>query len=241
MDTTQKDVCEHLLDNRTQILIRSALVGLSGLIPVPPLAEYLMTSLRRGLLQYVAQSRQVDLDEAALDVLVAPRASEPLVSVTSLAGLVAALRRGRWSRRLLGVVLLVRQLDEALRAFQQATLMDHYCARYHLGPGIDAARAQALRASIEEAGRRARREVTNETFARALHLAGRALSRFPWHLLGGSRREVEAEEPAPLVAASGDEEQRLVRDRGLHRFSRHLTAAFDQRWQQPPTESVRSG
>ena len=223
---------EHLLPNRPQILLRSLLVGLAGFIPVPPLSDYLTESLRRGLLRHVAQARQVDVDDAALDVLVAPAGEQRLGTFAKVTGIMAMLRPLRWSRRLLGAAVLLQQADESLRTFQQATLLDHYCAKHHLGPAIDATRAQALRASMEEVGSTTRREVAGEAFQKALSAAGRALAAVPRRLLGPKDDAVEAplppEEKAVLVADAAS--RRLVRDAGLHRYSRRLAAAFDRRW-----------
>jgi hypothetical protein len=243
-DLGDGDRGEHLLPNRPQILLRSLLVGLAGFIPVPPLSDYLTESLRRGLLRHVAQARQVDVDDAALDILVAPPEDQRLGTFAKVTGLVAALRPLRWSRRLLGAAVLLQGADESLRTFQQATLLDHYCARHHLGPAIDATRAQALRASMEEVGQTTRREVAGETFQKALSAAGRALSAGTRRLLGsrgsagaGVNGPGAAEAPEAPLPPEGDAvlvadaaSRRLVRDVGLHRYSRRLASAFDRRW-----------
>src|SRR5207253_1283110 len=119
---------EHLLQNRPVILLRSLLVGMSGALPVPPLDEMLAQALRRGLLRKVAQSRSVDIDEAALDVLCAEDPTAKRLSTASAIGAaLAALRPFRLTRRLFAGVLILRQADEAMRTYQQATLFDHYC------------------------------------------------------------------------------------------------------------------
>lgn len=236
----------HLLPNRPQILLRSLLVGLAGLVPVPPLSDYLTESLRRGLLRHVAQARQVDVDDAALDVLVAPEGEQALGTIAKVTGLLAALRPQRLARRLLGAAVLVKQADESLRAFQQATLLDHYCARHHVGAAIDATRAQALRASMEEVGKSTRREVAGEAFQRALSAAGRTLQAVPRKLLGarGEGQDAAAEPEAPAESAvlvADAASRRLVRDVGLHRYSRRLAAAFDRRWRPVKKESAPRG
>lgn len=250
-DQHDDDNGAHLADNRSQIVLRSLLYAASGAVPVPFLDDALRGGLRRGLFRHVAQQRKVDIDESALDVLCTdgPGATSEGRGVSSgiiatIGSALSLLRGRRWMRRMLVGVMVLRQLGEAQRLFQQATLFDHYCARHHLGPGIDANTARVLRQHFEEAGRAAGRELLTEAMDRSLLLAGRAAEVLPQRISAlvrrGKRPPEEAAEVAPEPAEPVETRtilevvqggtRRLLRDAGLHRYSRRLVAVFDRLW-----------
>jgi hypothetical protein len=174
---------EYLLQNRSLIVGRSLLAGLAGLVPVPALDEALVRSLRRGLLLRIAERRQVDVDEAALSVLSADDPGTERTTLWTLLGsAIPVLRPRSLTRRFLVGFLVLRRLDEVVRLFHLGTLFDHYCARHHLGPGIDAAQAARLRPVFDQVSRRTQREAVTAAFTEALTAVGGALFRLPGKL-----------------------------------------------------------
>jgi hypothetical protein len=239
----------HLTHNRPLILLRSLLVGLCGVIPVPVLDDAVSEGLRRSLLRRIAQSRQVDIDEAALDVLCAAGAEKETVGLgltAALGSVLAFLRKRAWPRRILRVLTLLRQMGEAQRLFQQATLFDHYCARHHVGPGIDAAAALSLRACFDASATAAGREALGETVEKALTVGERAVREGPRRLGAAISRALTRRQPedpdagdgadagrpltATLLHAVQDSTRLLLRDVPLQRYSLRLIDHFDRRY-----------
>jgi uncharacterized protein (DUF697 family) len=170
---------KHLDIHRRLILGRALLSGAAGLVPVPYIDDLLAGQVRAGLVRRLADLRRVDVDRNAVAELATPHHSRLL----NAAGMGAVLLGGaqRVWRRVAASILVVRRVDEAVQTFQIGTLFDHYCARHHVGLGLDGARANALRAAMEQAIRQARGRAVEKAFARAMattrRLAGRLTRR----------------------------------------------------------------
>ncbi len=143
-DTTRFD---HLACNRPLIVRRTLLSSaLGGLIPIPLMDEYVSGRVRAGLLMRLAESRQVDLSASSAEILsVPPGVTAP--GRTSMAATTLLAAKRAW-RKAVALVALGRAADEMATTFQVATLFDHYCARMHVGAGLDRKRTDALRAAI---------------------------------------------------------------------------------------------
>lgn len=233
---------DHLLANRPLILGRSLLCAAAGMLPVPALDDALVLALRKGMIARLAQRRQVDVDEAALDVLCNESGMrQNLGLLAAIGNAVAALRGRRWSRRLFFGWLLMQRVEEAVRVFHLGTLFDHYCARHHLGPALDADRARALRRDIDEASRRTRREAVGRLFEGAVAGTARALLALPRRvyraLRPGDKPRLPTEEPIdrdelltqaePVVKR---QVRRLLGSAALSRYAGLLAQGFDRRW-----------
>jgi hypothetical protein len=191
---------EHLAVHRRMIVVRSLATAVAGMTPIPLLDDWLVTRLRRGTIQRIAAVRGVDLDEDALRAIaegsVKPPGWQTLVNSMPLSKF---LRRGaRYALR--GYFFYVRA-DAASRDFAVATLFDHYCARIHVGGGLDAAAGRALRARIDRALAKTPSGPLRQTFRAALGGAGRALVRAPFELadvLSGGRLRARLRARAPI-------------------------------------------
>src|SRR5262245_12745837 len=159
---------------RPIILGRSLVAGAAGLVPVPYIDDLLAGAVRSGLIRRIAELRQVDVDANAVANLATPRGSR-LLQAASI-GTAALGTSRRLFRRLAGSLLVVRRVDEAMQTFQVGTLFDYYCARHHVGLGLDGARAEKVRRAIDAATRQAR----GETLARSF----RGVLRAPRFVLG---------------------------------------------------------
>lgn len=184
----------HLDIHRRLILGRALLSGAAGLVPVPYLDDLLAGQVRAGLVRRLADLRRVDVDRNAVAELATPHHSRLL----NAAGMGAVLLGGaqRVWRRVAASILVVRRVDEAVQTFQIGTLFDHYCARHHVGLGLDGARAHALRDAMEQAIRRARSGVVDKAFARALATSRKLAGRLARRLLV---ERVEAELAGPTA------------------------------------------
>lgn len=220
----------HLQAHRKVILLRSALVGAASILPLPGVAEPLTGALRRGLMQHVAGLRHVDLEEAALDELLAETPKQKRLSLFSaLGGLASLLRPRRALRRMFVGLAVLRGAEEAARAFQQATLLDHYCAVHHLGPAISVDKARRLRAVMEQASTLAQRELAGEALTQIATQMGRLILAVPTWVWGQIRRT--GEPPAlPSLAGLVQTTQELLAGLSARRYLGRLADSFDRKW-----------
>jgi hypothetical protein len=226
--------------SRGLVLSRALLAGAVGMVPVPWIDELLAGAVRAQLVRRIAALRQVDVDKNAVEMLATPGGGRILSAATFGAAAIGATRRT--FRRIAASLLLVRRADEALQTFQLGTLFDHYCARHHVGFGLDGARAQTLRAAMDAAIRQARGEALGAAFKRALGAAAATARRVPRGVGALFRRKrgplaaEQLDEPAETRidrAASSNVIRRAMDaiDAELERsYLASLTAAFDALW-----------
>jgi hypothetical protein len=140
----------HLSELRPLIVRRSLLAaGLSGIIPVPVMDEYVASRVRAGLYLKIAAARHVDLPQSAADLLSDPQ--DP--SMARVAGGLAAtliVMKMAW-RKLFAVMAAGRGAEDMATNFQFATLVDHYCARLHVGGAVTRPGAAQLHRLIHTA------------------------------------------------------------------------------------------
>jgi hypothetical protein len=238
---------EHLALHRRMIVVRTLAAAIAGLAPVPYLDDWLATRIRRGTIRRIAEMRGVDLDDAAVRAVAEGVVKPPgWRNYINTVPLMRFFRRGM--RAAFMGYLAYRRADQASRDFALATLFDHYCARIHVGSGLDAAAGAALRARIDRAIARTPSGPLRQTFGAALGAAGRAAIRAPFELadaLSGGRIRARLRARTPDVAEEVPEEEALVEqagtvmgrlgqsvDRGLMgmgaRYVNDLVAAFEE-------------
>lgn len=171
---------EHLFEHRGFIVRRAVAVGLVGLAPIPLVDDWLAAVVMRRAVRYLAERRGVDLDPEAERAIAEGREPAPSWRTLLQANL-ASLLAHRSLRKLLVAVAVYRRAETMARTFDVLTLFDHYCARLHVGAGLDEARAQQLRAAIDEA-RKETRGVMVRLFRRGLSLGVRTALRAPLFL-----------------------------------------------------------
>ncbi len=140
----------YLADNRRVIIGRSFVAAAAGALPIPVFEEWLASRVRRGTIRRIADSRSVDADESAVQA-VADGKDRPPDWVDLVGGSIAFRFLARQWRRVLVVVLVARRAQDAARTFLVGTLFDHYCARLHVGLGLNSDRAVELRGLIDRA------------------------------------------------------------------------------------------
>jgi hypothetical protein len=134
----------HLAENRSLIVRRSLLATvLGGFIPLPVMDDYVAGRVRAGLFMKLAERRHVDLPQSSADLLSDPKEGSTLRNATLTAATLVALKLA-W-RKFFALLAAGRGADEMASTFQFATLVDHYCARIHVGSGITRQRAAELR------------------------------------------------------------------------------------------------
>ena len=193
------EATKHLGSHRRLILGRALLSGAAGLVPVPYLDDLLAGQVRAGLVRRLADLRRVDVDGNAVAELATPTGSR----VLHAAGLGAVLLGGAqkvW-RRVAASILVVRRADEAMQTFQIGTLFDHYCARHHVGLGLDGAKAKTLRDAMDKAIRHARGQALEDAFQRTLNTSRKLAGRLARRMLA-EKVETELAGPASAYVAA---------------------------------------
>lgn len=169
---------EYLGDNRRMIIGRSLVTAIAGAVPVPVLEEWLSATVQRGTIRRIADRHQVDLDESAVRAIADGPATPPEWTEVAGGGLLIRLLSRGW-RRFLIVLLAARRAQAASKAFVVATLFDHYCARLHVGAGLDAIDGAEVRALIDQAMEQTEGGLTRTLFRRGVLAAARASLRAP--------------------------------------------------------------
>lgn len=173
---------EHLAGNRRMIIARSIAASMAGVFPVPVVEEWMSSSITRSMVKRIAESHAVDMDDAAIRMIADGPESPP--SWTELAGGTLMFKMvGRAWRRLLITYVVAKRTQAAARYFQINTLFDHYCARLHVGMGLDAKSAEQLRTLIGAAIDQTPGNVGNDIFRRSAMAAAKATVRAPLNLL----------------------------------------------------------
>lgn len=230
-DTVEQEM-EHLKQHRQVILVRSALIGAATVLPLPGVGDMLTEALSRGLIYHIARLRYVDIDEEAVDVLLAPPEKKQRLGLLSAVGGLASLLRKRTTkmRRLFAVLALLRGIEVASQAFHMATLLDHYCAQHHRGAAIRVEEARLLRASMDEAAHTAQRalasSVLGRLFSQCLQLA-QALPAWVWGKLTRDSSTL-ALRPALVVVARAV--RNFLKELSIHRYFASVVLNFDQEW-----------
>lgn len=194
---------EYLSLHRRTIIGRSLAAAIAGAIPIPMLDDWLVASIRRGTIRRIAEARGVDIDEDAVRAIADGPETPPSWTEFVGGGMLFRLMSKQW-KKLLVAVLAARRAQAAARNFEVATLFDHYCAREHVGMGLDAGSGKRVRALIDEARKDTRGGLSRELFRRGLLAAARGSARAPLNLadmltrgrasklLTGSASEIEA-------------------------------------------------
>src|SRR5690349_22158842 len=104
-----KALIHHLDANRPLILGRSLISGAASLVPIPYIDELLAALVRESLIRRIAEIRQVDIEQAAVQAVAAPHGSRLLTAATLGSAALGATRRA--FRRIAASLLLVRRVE----------------------------------------------------------------------------------------------------------------------------------
>ncbi len=193
----------YLAENRRIIIGRSLAASVAGTVPVPILDEWLVASIRRGMIRRIAESRGVDIDDDAVRAIADGPESPPKWADLVGGGLAIRLLSRQW-KKLLFAILAAKRAKAAAKNFEVATLFDHYCAREHLGMGLNQKSGRAVRALIDRARDETAGGLNRQLFRRGLVAAAKSSAKAPMSmadlltggrigkLLTGSSEEVEA-------------------------------------------------
>lgn len=181
---------EHLGANRSLVIRRSLLAtAVGGIVPVPVMDDYLAGRVRAGLLMTIADRRRVDLAQSSAELLADPREGSAARNATMTAATLLALKLA-W-RKVFVLLGAGRRAEEMTTTFQVGTLFDHFCAKLHVGAGLDRQAAVQLRAAILAAIRDSEREAIVGVFRDGGRVLGRSIGEAPAWVTRQLRSAVE--------------------------------------------------
>jgi len=247
----------HLAQNR-RLIVRRALLSsaLGALVPVPIMDEMVSGRVRAGLYMKLAASRQVDLSATSAEVLAAGKAGSTVRNLTLAAATLVALKLA-W-RKFFALLAAGRGAEDMATTFQVATLIDHYCAKLHVGGPISRTQAARLRALVLESVRRTSKIKLVAAFRDGGKILGSGVTEAPRWLSHNLSRQAERwlrtgghPEAAPAGWPTDEsEEERNWLDRAAHAVDERLASLgneymgglvddFEARWNAPPTEAKK--
>jgi hypothetical protein len=173
---------KHLDDHRRTIIARSLAAAVASAVPVPLLDDWVRGAVLRSTYRKLAAAYQIDVEEDALRNLVHGRVDPPdLGKLVTDATVLTVLRRN-W-RRLVVLLAAARRVQATARYFTMATLFDHYCAKMHVGLGIDSVTGLELRFIMDRAIAETEGGLGHHLFRRGIAAAARATLRAPAELV----------------------------------------------------------
>jgi hypothetical protein len=248
----------HLAANRRLVVKRSLLAtAVGGVVPIPVMDEYLAGRVKAGMLMKIAERRQVDLAQSSAELLGDPREGTAVRNATLTAATLLALKLA-W-RKFFAALAIGRRAEEMATTFQLGTLFDHFCAKIHVGPGIDRARAAQLRAVIHGSLAEVERQALVSAFRDGGRVLGRSVLEAPawandqlgraarrWAETGGTTTDggegadegAGGPEPRWLDRAAQLVEGRLAALRNSYLVA--LISVFERRWQEAEVERQKA-
>ncbi|HEY7372608.1 MAG TPA: hypothetical protein VIF57_10650 [Polyangia bacterium] len=240
----------HLAENR-RLIVRRALLAtaVGGVIPIPVLDDYFSGRVRAGMLAKIAERRRVDLAPGSADLLGDAREGNAVRNVTLTAAAFLAIKLA-W-RKFFALLAIGRRADEMATSYQLGMVFDHYCAKVHVGGGVDRAQAAMLRQVIFAALSDSERQAFVVAFREGGKVLGRSFLEAPnwlsdrvrlaaerWAESGGKSTDPDeaaavgdaAEEVRWLDRAAAAVETRL--GRAEQGYLTGLTQAFERRWRE---------
>jgi len=246
----------HLGDQRPLIIRRSLLAaGLSGLIPLPVMDEYVASRVRAGLYIKLAAARNVDLPQPAADLLSDPQDPTMFRNFTMLAATLLAVKLA-W-RKVFTLMRADRGAEDMATNFQFATLVDHYCARLHVGGAVTRPGAAQLHQLIHASIGQTEKRVLVSAFRAGGKVLARSVLEAPrwmterlnsyaqrWAASGGRGAPFDPARDLPPEDAQGterwlDRAARVVEERLAvvgNDYLGGLVDRFEERWQKRSPE-----
>jgi len=217
----------HLADNR-RLIVRRALLAtaVGGVIPIPVLDDYFAGRVRAGMLAKIAERRRVDLAPGSADLLGDAREGNAVRNATLTAAALLALKLA-W-RKFFALLAVGRRADDMATSYQLGMVFDHYCAKVHVGGGIDRTQAAVLRQVIFQALSESERQAFVTAFREGGKVLGRSFMEAPNWL--SERMRLSAERWAESGGKSTDPDE--APDIG--------EAAEEVRWVDKATAAVES-
>lgn len=218
----------HLVDNQRMIVGRSLASAVAGIVPVPILDDWLSSRVQRGTVERIAAMRGVDIDAQAVIAIAEGSETPPSWSRLASATLIFKALSRSW-RKVLITYVATERARHAARTFSVGTLFDHYCARLHVGLGLDGESGVAIRKLIEASLDDTEGGLGTAVFRRAIIASARASVKAPAELVNlasGGRIRKLLQRGDDAVEAEAVEEVDTAIERSMAEESGFLSRAI---------------
>lgn len=186
---------DYLDKHRRMIIARSVVGSLASVIPLPFLDDWAKQKVLGSGYKRIAALHGVDLDDDAVAALVHGNTAPANIANMAASGVIYRIANLA-AKRFLFVLATVNRARAASSTYVAMTLFDHYCAKLHVGPGLDGKTALALREEIARAIDQTPGALSFAPFRRGALSAARATLRAPLELAdlatGGALRRMLA-------------------------------------------------
>jgi hypothetical protein len=214
MTTTALATRRNYLDKHRRMIIARAVVGsLASVIPLPFLDDWAKQKILGAGYKRIASLHGVDLDDEAVAALVHGNTGPANIANMAASGVIYRIA-SLAAKRFLFVLATVNRARAASSTYVAMTLFDHYCAKLHVGAGLDGKTALALREEIARAIEQTPGALSFAPFRRGALSAARATLRAPLELAdlatGGALRRLLAKKSDVTEGEAVDALERTI-------------------------------
>ncbi len=228
------------LKQRRIVMVRSIVIAIANLVPLPGVSELLVDFSRRGLIEHLAREHNVELEEGAVSALLEESPEFQRFGIlASLSKLGSLLRRQKQLRRVFVGLQFVSGVEAGFRAFEIGSMFAHYLSTSHMGQRLSADQARSVRKTMLESSRATEKELLNDAIsglAMAVGQVALALPGYVWTRVAS--QGAAAPVPLPELAAVTQSATKLVSELRLQNYAKKLTAHFDRKWTGPAVITV---
>jgi hypothetical protein len=209
------------------------------------------------MLMNIAERRQVDLALSSAELLADPREGTAMRNATLTAATLLALKMA-W-KKFFAILAIGRRADEMATTFQMGTLFDHFCAKLHVGSGLDRTRAIALRVVIQGTLAETEKSAVVAIFREGGRIMGQSMLEAPAWMSGRFQKAAEDwvrtggqpgvtldkdDSVAPAAEARWLDRATATVEDGLSHLGNNyletLVRVFERRWRQAETEREKA-
>lgn len=186
---------DYLNRHRRMIIARSIVGSLASVLPLPFVDDWAKEKVLGSGYRRIASMHGVDLDDDAVKSLVHGNTPPAPIANWAASGVIYRIANIA-AKRVLFVIATVNRARAASSHYVAMTLFDHYCAKLHVGAGLDGKTALALREEIARSIEQTPGALAFTPFRKGALAAARATLRAPLELAdlasGGALRRLLA-------------------------------------------------
>jgi hypothetical protein len=186
---------DYLNKHRRMIIARAVVGSMAAVLPLPFIDDWAKEKVLGAGYKRIASMHGVDLDDDAVKSLVHGNTPPAPIAEWAASGIIYRIANIA-AKRMLFVVATVNRARAASSHYVAMTLFDHYCAKLHVGAGLDGKTALALREEIARSIEQTPGALAFTPFRKGALAAARATLKAPLELAdlasGGALRRMLA-------------------------------------------------